>query len=84
MNNPKIMLEHEIDEIQIFPGEMLTVWLHSYGRHEEKREAVQIELRVHPGQYGKREIFISDKIGTVTIHQDFADWEPMLTSGGKS
>lgn len=67
----------EVDALNIYPGQALTVWLNAYDKCGEKREAVQVELRVKPGEYGRREIFISDKVGTVAVHHDFNDWEPM-------
>ena len=65
-----------VDDINVYPGETLTVWLNAYGR-EGKREAVQVELRVVPGAHGKAEIFISQKGTGAQVFHGFEDWYSM-------
>lgn len=74
MNKPTIITT--VDEINVYPGETLTVWLNAYGR-KKKREAVQVELRVVPGAHGKAEVFISQKGTGAKVFQGFEDWYSM-------
>lgn len=72
MNNPKISFQKEISDINLYPGELLTVWLNRLSETASKRKAVQIELRVT--KHGKCELFYSEKNGGVNI-RSFKEWE---------
>lgn len=75
MNKPKITAE--VDNIDLYPGQALTVWLNGFSQYDGRREAVQVELRVVPGKYGKHEIYISEKFTGAQVHHGFDDWYPI-------
>jgi len=62
--------EREIESIDIFPGETITIFLNR--NSISVRDPIQIELRVTRG--GKPEIFAD--LSKITM-KDFADWESM-------
>ena len=59
----------DVSDVNIYPGETMTVWLNRNGRHRE-REAVQVELRVR--EDGMPEIFCDRLRG-----KSFKGWKPM-------
>lgn len=73
----KPMVAVEVDSINLYPGQTITIWMNGFHQYENKREAVQVELRVVPGQYGKHEIYISDKFTGAKVHHGFEDWYSM-------
>lgn len=60
----------ELKELNIYPEETFTLWLNKYNKYGEKREAIQVELRVT--ENGEPEIFThTNKIAL----KDFDNWK---------
>ena len=69
MEKARMMIQQEVSDINIYPGEFITVWLN----RNEKAEvcnATQVELRVTDGEL---QIFTNFKEVSV---QDFEHWYP--------
>jgi hypothetical protein len=60
----------DIDDIDIYPKETLTVWMNKRERNKE-RDAIQVELRIH--EDGTPEIFCDQLKG-----RSFKNWKPLL------
>jgi hypothetical protein len=62
----------DFEDLNIYPGETLTVWMNMARRNEE-RTAIQVELRIQ--EDGTPEIFC-DKLNG----KSFKNWEPLLVA----
>ena len=67
MEKARMMIQQEVRDINIYPGEFITVWLNR-NEKAEVRNAIQVELRVTDG---KLEIFTNFKEVSVL---DFEYW----------
>lgn len=74
--HPEIAIEHELDVVEIFPGQTLTLWLHKVGTNKP-RKAIQAEVRIT--KRGAIEIFVARE--RVKI-QEFKVWKPLEENNG--